>query len=348
MPAPIRVKFLARTSADQDPALWLSLFAKRAPKFGDCEFIFDLGAQSYDWLVVYEDLTFLPGETRSNRSETLACARENTLFITTEPTSIKIYGPHYLRQFGHVLSVQPRNIISHPNQIFETPPLRWYYGRPLSPDDNEYIDIDTYAATPPLEKTAQLSAVCSDKQMTPTLKQRYDFTAGLKARLGDDFDWFGRGIRPISDKAEAMDRFRYHIAIENHIEPHHWTEKIADCFLAYCLPFYYGPPNINDYFPKESIIPIDIFDSEGAARIIKNAIDNGEYEKRLPAIIEARKRVLTDYNMMSTISRLIKERHNATLPAKPNQYIYGRHIFRHKHPVAAAIDALHCARHSTK
>lgn len=298
--------------------------------------------------MVYEDLMFLPDETRSNRAEALACARENTLFITTEPTSIKIYGPNYLRQFGHVLTVQPKHIIRHARQIFETPPLRWYYGRPLSDDDNNYIDVDTYSATDPLTKTGELSAVCSDKQQTVTLKQRYDFIAGLKSRLGDNFDWFGRGIRPISDKAEAMDSFKYHIAIENHIEPGHWTEKIADCYLAYCLPFYFGPPDIDKYFPPNSVIPIDIFDLDAAAETIRIAIENNEYEKRLPAIIEARERVLTRYNLMHKIADIVCEHNNTGANVRSNDYIYGRHIFRKKRKLAAALDALHEVRFKQK
>jgi len=95
MTSPLKVKFLARTSADQNPALWLSLFKGRLPQIDNVEFTFDLEAQHYDWLVVYEDLTALENDTRSNRAEKLACARENTLFITTEPTSIKLYGPGY-------------------------------------------------------------------------------------------------------------------------------------------------------------------------------------------------------------------------------------------------------------
>jgi hypothetical protein len=51
---------------------------------------------------------------------------------------------------------------------------------------------------------------------------------GLKDILGDDFNVFGRGIRPITDKAEAMDSFRYHVAIENHIEPGQTVGELLD------------------------------------------------------------------------------------------------------------------------
>ena len=85
--------------------------------------------------------------------------------------------------------------------------------------------------------------------------------------------------------------FRYHIAIENHIAPHHWTEKLADVFLGHSLPFYHGCPNAADYFPADSFIPIDIHQPERVLEIIRQAIDRGEYERRLPAIVESRRRV---------------------------------------------------------
>lgn len=333
---------MARTSADQDPRLWLSLFKGRVPKMGDVEFTFDLGARDYDWLAVYEDLTALPDDKRSNRAEELACARENTLFITTEPTSIKLYGPGYFGQYGHVLTKQPRNVVRHKAHIYETPPLRWYYGRPLDPDDNSYLDMDHYLSTRPMPKTEGLSTVCSNKQMAVTLhQQRYNFVMGLKDIMGDDFDVFGRGIRSITDKAEAMDNFRYHIAIENHVEAGHWTEKIADCFLAYCVPFYFGPPDIMDFFPEGSIIPINIYDIEGAAKIIRNEIKAGSYEARLPAIIEAREKILTEYNLMNKIAQVVSEKHNPNATRESSEHIYGRHIYRRKKPFLALGDIIH-------
>lgn len=342
MTSPIKVKFLARTSADQDPALWLSLFKGRVPKIGNVEFTFDVSARDYDWLIVYEDLTALPNDKRSNRAEKLACSRNNTLFITTEPTSIKLYGSGYFGQYGHVLTKQPRSVVRHKNHIFETPPLRWYYGRPLDPDDNNYLDIDHYLTTPPISKTRDLSTVCSNKQMAVTLhQQRYNCVMGLKDILGEEFDVFGRGIRPITDKAEAMDPFRYHVAIENHVEPGHWTEKIADCFLAYCVPFYFGPPDIMDFFPEGSIIPIDIFDIEGAAKIIRAEIKEGSYEARLPAIIAAREKILTEYNLVTKIASIVTDKHQSESITRNDQYIYGRHIFRRKKPVQALSDVFH-------
>lgn len=343
----IKVKFSARTAADQDPALWTCLFPNRKPETDKCTFSFDPEDRVYDWLVVYEDLIPLRGEKRSNRIEPLACCVDNTLFITTEPSSIKNYGRNYLRQFGHVLSVQAREIIDHPNQIFQTPPLRWYYGRPLGDDETEFTSVDTLSSMQNPSRIERVSTVCSHKTMTPTLMQRFEFTRDLKKRLGKELEWFGRGVRPIKNKAEAMDAYCYHIAIENHIEDHHWTEKIADCFLSFSLPFYYGPKNISDYFPEESYIAINIFDVEESAKIITSALADKSYHDRLPAIFEARKRVLERYNLMQTISDLVSARHNLTQRTddKVSRHkICGRHAFRRKHPFLASSDVLSARR----
>lgn len=339
----ITVKFMAKTHAEQNPQLWTSLLPGSQKRWGDCVFTFDMKARNYDWLVVYEGLPMLPQDRQVNRVEPLACPKSKTIFITTEPASIRVEGPHYLRQYGHVLSMKPPAIMKHPNQIFETPPLRWFYGRPLGGEPGEYIDYDEFTSREPLEKTKTLSTVCSNKQMSHTVhSQRYKFTMEMKDRLGGLFDVYGRGINPIDRKDDAMDAYRYHLTIENHHAPGHWTEKLSDAWLANCLPFYYGDPDYAKYFPEQAAIPIDIFNMDEAERLIRAAISKNEYEKRLPAIIEARRLILDKYNLIATISKTV-EKLEPTLPKNQpiEGVILGRHIFRRKHPVLAASDAIH-------
>ncbi|MHC4553671.1 MAG: glycosyltransferase family 10 domain-containing protein, partial [Planctomycetota bacterium] len=171
----------------------------------------------------------------------------------------------------------------------------WFYG--LN-SQIKYNDMHT-----PEHKTQVISTVCSTKQQRHTLHhKRYSFVQALRQTL-PELEVFGRGIQPVKDKSEALDDFKYHIAVENYIGPHHWTEKLADTFLGVCLPFYAGAPNAADYFPPESFIPIDIHDPAGAAKIIQQAIAENAYEKRLPAILEARKLVMEKYNMFAVLAR---------------------------------------------
>jgi hypothetical protein len=335
----IRVKFLTKAQAvDQPPHQWLRRFPGRNPVWGRCHFIFDAAARDYDWLVVYDDLPRRPGSKQPDWVEELACPRERTLLVNTEPSSIKLYGRAYLAQFGHVLTSQEPWAVPHPRVIRRQPGLIWFYG--MERRDGGY---DHLARAEPPGKTGLIATVCSSKRMGHTLHSaRYDFTQELKRRL-PELEVYGHGVRPIKDKSEAVDPFRYHIAIENHVAPHHWTEKLADAFLGCSLPFYFGAPDAADYFPAESFIPIDIFDIDGAERIIREAIARDEYTRRLPAIREARRLVLEKYGTFQQLAALIEERTPAgTLPASPRppagQVLRARRLARRRAPLALACD----------
>lgn len=303
--AEIRIKFLSKYKPGHDGEGWLKMFPGNLQHWGNCTFIFDRHCQEYDWLVVYDDLPSIAGERHPLWEERLACDPRNTLLITTEPSSIKIYGRAYLKQYQWILSSQESWALGHhPGQIFEQPALIWFYA-----DTPPRCDYDTLVSHVPTEKTLDVSTVCSSKRQGNTLhRARYDFTQALKAKL-PSIDIYGHGVRPLIDKADALDDYRYHLAIENFSGPHHWTEKLADAFLGACLPFYYGCTNLHDYFPSESFVLIDITDPEGTAKLLEQAIRENWYEKRLPAILESRNLVLKKYGTIATIARLVNEHH---------------------------------------
>jgi hypothetical protein len=314
-PDPIRVKMVFRSNGDS--AAVESEMTKRfpgaVPVWGACRFLFSTDERDYDWLVVYDDLPPRAKERFSLAEEILACPRAHTLVITTEPSSIKTYGNGYLQQFGYVLTSQEPEVIRHPHAIFSQAALIWFYGR-----RSDHGSLDRMVGFPPIDKTELISTVCSSKQQKHTLhRARYQFTQELKLLI-PELKVFGHGVQPIKDKAEALDAFRYHIAIENHVCLHHWTEKLSDSFLGHCLPFYYGCPNAAEYFPEDSFIPIDITDAPRAAALIREAIAANEYERRLPAIQKARNLVLEQYGLFATVSRIIEERHDSAMDLKPS------------------------------
>ena len=182
-------------------------------------------------------------------------------------------------------------------------------------------------------KTKMLSTICSAKQHTHTMhKKRYDLTRYLADRL-PELDWFGHGIREIENKTVAMDDYKYHLCVENHLEPHHWTEKLSDAFVAMTLPFYAGDPLATECFPQESFIPIPLDNPQKALEIIRKAMEDGEYEKRLPAIREARRLVLEKYNMFAQTAAVIHN-HRETGTIRPGAMLKGRHVLR-KNPLNA-------------
>jgi hypothetical protein len=326
----IRVKLVGKYRPGQDGAGWQRHFPNGSEgntKFGNCEFVFDRHERNYDWLVVWDDLPSVSGERHTLWEEELACPRSNTILVTTEPSTIKVYGSKFLRQFGHVLTSQePWAIGNHPNGIWEQTGYVWFYSH-SEPRGN----YDTIRNQPIPLKTGEISAVCSIKQQQHTLhKRRYNFVMDLKQRI-PEMELFGRGIRYIEDKADALDAYKYHVAIENFYGPHHWTEKLADPFLGGCMPVYYGCPNAEDYFPEESFIRIDLADSQAAAEIIKRAIKDRLYEKNLSAILESRRRVIEEYAPVATISKLINRLSNNPSPkVEEHSRILSRHALRRK------------------
>lgn len=298
MRSKVRVKFLSRVSARE----WVRYFPNGIKEWGGCEFTFDRENRDYDWLVVYDELPPAEGQLRKSASEQLACPPANTILFTTEPSSIKAYGYHYTIQFGHVVTSQPAWALPHPRRHWQQSANHWFYGGETAvPMSRERLLVG------PSVKTGGVSMVCSAKAQKHTQHaRRAEFAQALRKRL-PKLTAFGRGIRPINEKADAMDAFRYHVVLENHIALHHWTEKLSDAFLARCLPFYAGAPNIDDYFPSGSVIPINMNDPDAAADIIRQAMADGLYEQRLPLIEEARRRVLEEHHLFATIARIIAE-----------------------------------------
>jgi hypothetical protein len=331
--AAITVKLRAR----MDPEGVVRHFGRQLPQatksWGDCRFVFDPEARDYDWLVVYHDLARAAGKPGL---EQLACPRARTILVTTEPSTITVYGTDYLRQYGNIITSQEPWIFRHPRVVFTQPGLIWFYGFPF--EEGPLRTYDDLQATPPPAKSRLISTVCSNRAGGLTLhSRRVSFTRKLQIAL-PELDVFGHGIKPMSDKAEALDPYQYHIAVENHVYRHHLTEKLPDALLGYTLPFYHGCPNASDYFPRESFIPIDIGDFNAARDIIRSTINNDEYRDRLPYIIEARRRVLEEHNLFAVLERYIRANHeqdgSEKRREKSEEVIMNRQTLRIKKPLS--------------
>ena len=283
---------------------------------GAYEFVHDQACENYDWLVVFDEMPI--------KSEILRCPREQTILCTWEPVSIKSYSKAYTRQFGHLLTNRPSEAENHPGYHLGRGYFPWFVRN--FPKRGET-----------LPKPMTVSAVCSSKQMKHTCHRgRFQLVQTL-AREIPDFDWFGKGIRPLARKDDALLPYKYHVAVENHIAPHHWTEKFADAILCECLPVYAGDPTLTEIFPKECFIPIPIDDPAESVRIVKEAIANGEYEKRREAILEAKRLILTKYNFWRQVIEVIESTQPSTFNLQPSVCIYARKELR-KRSLAAALE----------
>ena len=176
------------------------------------------------------------------------------------------------------------------------------------------ISYDHLATTSPT-KSADLSAIVTGKRLSLGHHFRLDLIHHLES-IGQAIDIFGldnnesfrnyRGALPWLDKREGLAPYRYTIAIENNSEKNYVTEKLTDAIISECLPFYWGCPNLEDIIEPDSFIRLPSDDITAATSIIREAIANDEYSRRLPAIKRSKEKLLNSLQIAPTVSRLVR------------------------------------------
>ena len=110
------------------------------------------------------------------------------------------------------------------------------------------------------------------------------------------------------------------------------SEKLADPYLSGAVPIYYGCTNIDEYFPKDSYIAIDINNREEAYDTINSRIiDPKDYESRLDALREAQRLVLNEYNLLAILDQMISSHYSPTRKTS-GRLLYNRKQMRYRHP----------------
>lgn len=253
--------------------------------WGNYQFCIDNDVAECDWWVIIDGLV---------KEQTVSCPPSNTILITGEPPSIKNYEKNFIEQFGTVITTQTK--IKAP-RIVNLQLMPWYIGAHYNVEQkrfdayskgyNELKQIDR------IPKTKMISIVSSNKTRTPGHQQRMKFISLLKSHFGEQLDVFGSGIQIIADKWDGIAPYKYHIAIENSVVKDYWTEKLADPFLAQAYPFYHGCPNIDEYFPQNSLTKIDIYRPDEAIAIIEKAIQH-DYSHTFDSEVQEAKRLILD------------------------------------------------------
>ncbi|MHC5055899.1 MAG: FkbM family methyltransferase [Planctomycetota bacterium] len=264
-------------------------------RWGSCVFHVNEDVGECDYWVVYD---------RPAEPEAAVCPPANVILITGEPPSVATYPTEFLAQFGRVVTCH--EALDHPDVLIRQQGMPWHVGR----RQREHVNVewtkgyDELKSITTPQKTRTLSVICSTKKNTKGHRRRNRFVEALKRRLGDSVDLFGRGRTEVEDKWDALAPYEYTVALENCSHPHYWTEKIADAYLAEAFPFYFGCPNLEEYFPAESFRRIDLDDIEGSVEAIRSAVEEDVCAGAREALGAAKEAVLERYNLFALAAEL--------------------------------------------
>lgn len=298
---PIQVK--VSTSHPELSQLLLRQTPGHSGFWGDCQFHVNQPVAQCDWW-------FVCHTTALTSAQQTICDPAHLVFISMEPYEAPWQG--FYRQFSRLVLCS--QAVKHPS-ITVRNGITWWAGIKVDFSHGHQFsaeighDYDSLSRLePPRHKQNRISVITSNKNFLPGHHQRLAFIDKLRqSELADRIDIYGGGHNPVADKLDAILPYKYHLALENSILDHYWTEKIADAYLGYALPFYRGCRNIGDYFPSDSLVELDIGHDQAIAHL-KSALDSDLYSQRFPEIRLARHRVLNDYNLFALMASIATEK----------------------------------------
>jgi len=279
---------------------WIRQTSKRSGIWNNCQFFINEDVERCDFYFIYEDIL---------KPEKTICSSENIFLITGEPEIVNKYSKDFFSQFEKVVTSLERrksNFINHAQgQPWRAGVKRSFESKALSYSTTmDYDNLVNIKATP---KSKLISLISSNKTITIKHTKRVQFIEKLKNYFGNDLDVFGIGFNEIEDKWDAIAPYKYSVVIENSSYSDYWTEKLADAYLGFSYPIYYGCKNIDKYFDKESMAVIDINDFQGSVKTIEKVISGNYYEKYFDKIVEARELVLNKYNVFALMSDFVNK-----------------------------------------
>ena len=235
------------------------------------------------------------------------------MLVTGEPPSLRTYRPRYTSQFAAVRTSHPQ--LLHSNKVVDHEGQPWYYGIGASQAHGPVVDYDFLQRLERPAKPRLISVIASNKITTDDHRQRLRFVERLKEAFPGQLDVFGRGIRDVSDKADAIYPYRYHIVLENDHSGYYVSEKLTDSYLGWAFPFYSGSLRADELLPKGSFERIDMYDADRSIAVIRAAIDADIANHRHTVFAEGRERVLDTLNLFAILNR-----HFSTLPKHPQRF----------------------------
>jgi hypothetical protein len=320
------VKIIKVSCGDEQAA---KLFLRQTPGglgiWEGCHFVINKPIDECDWWVVCHG-------SGIRDIETTFCDPKHIVYISMEPEEIDgSIKNGFLNQFSKLILCD-RSIV-HPDITYKNG-LTWWVGMKMEYRSmahhflpNYSLDFDILNSMSFPEKTNRISVIVSNKTSMVGHKARLIFLEKLMTYpVAEYIDIYGGGFNAIPDKWDVIAPYKFHLVLENDVKPNYWTEKLADAFLGFSFPIYHGCPNVFDYFPKDSLLPIDINDvDKTAANMLRLINGNQLFEYNKKSIEYSRRKVLQDYNIFQMMSDACNEpaKRKVKCKLKPKRYFTG-------------------------
>lgn len=236
------------------------------------------------------------------------------LWLIEPPDYLQLYTSNTdLNFYDKVFTCEYLPGIAESKQIITPPFVHWHHAYSSKSRflTNGYMPFSKlYKNQFNLEKKDKIFLIDSYMNNIPGHQKRIDFIKILSDL--DIIDLFGslkwkdhpRFINSIASfKYNVQKKYLYSLIIENQKHTVYWSEKLTDSFLALSYPIYYGSETITNFFPKGSFLRLpQLFenckDFEAFFRENKESVNK-------EALLEARKLVMNDYNLLNILSKLI-------------------------------------------
>lgn len=275
--------------------------------------------EEFDYLVILE---------YPKRDFSVKVNEDNILHLCLEPpnevSKYRQYANKKTKLIYNQLDIKKNNILTHGA-------LPWHV--------NKDYDFLSELKAESLEKENTIVWITSNQRTSKGHNTRMDFLENIEnlpfVKL------YGRGIKPIDDKWDVLNKSKYAIAYENFQSDYYWTEKIIDCFLSFTMPLYFGCNTIENFFPKNSFIQIDPNDKH-IDLFLKEIVTSTKWEDNLEAISEARELILNEYQLFPFLYNQIKDlelRKGDNLSLKKAEvHFKGGNDYFDNYPISVAIE----------
>jgi hypothetical protein len=261
-------------------------------------------SENDDWIVLFGGSKFPASHLHIKKSK--------RILILMEHPAIWHPSNELLNEVGLIICPFPIEHSPNSRLILSHAAVPWFYGMNFRIDQGlshvpileNYLELQDFEKmTPPL-KTKLISCVVSTKRISPGHSWRIDLAETLKNFFGDEMDLWGFGWKPLHDKRDAIDPYKYTLVIENDLSEHYWTEKLSDAILGCSIPIYSGATKVQNYFEGEIPQIKYATDMDIALNSVKNILSK---EYKASNLQGNRNQILSEHNLYNLLERIISE-----------------------------------------